>query len=136
MSEATARALSRHSSSKIPPPIWFEIEAARILAIIEGLMPDLGGKKFAEDFKSNLKRQIANAFAEGQAAINQATRELTDEIKAQSLGAARVIRQEAQAVREAFSDTTGNNPSGDELDKEAEGKPDPTQSNSGGGQGS
>jgi hypothetical protein len=120
MAEATSRALTQSRSSRekrIPPPIWFEIEAVRILAIIEGLMADLGGKKFAEDFKKTVQTQIASAFAEGQAMIKEATQELTDEIRAQSRGAARIIRQEAQTVREAFAPTTGNNPpEGDELD--------------------
>lgn len=115
--------------NRVPPPAWFEIEAARILAIIGALkMPaDLGGKKFAEDFKATLQTEIAKAFAEGQAAIKEATKELTDEIKNQSRGAASVIRAEARMVREAFAPTTGNNPPDGEDEKPVE---NPIQSNS------
>lgn len=116
------------SHNRAPPQAWFELEAARILAIIGALrMPELGGKKFAEDFKATLQKQIAAAFAEGQQIIQEATTELTEEIRNQSRGAARIIRAEAQTVREAFAPTTGNNPPETE-----DGKPDPTTSNGSG----
>lgn len=96
-------------------------------------MPDLGGKKFAEDFKTMLQKEIANAFAEGQQIIKEATAELTEEIKAQSRGAARVIRAEAQTVREAFQPTTGNNPpEGEGEEKTVDKLLNPTQQNAGG----
>lgn len=111
---------------------WFELEAARILALIGALkMPDLGGKKFVEDFRTMLQKQVAAAFEEGRQRISEATRELTKEIIDQSTGAAKAIRAEAATIREDFSPTTGNNP----TDEEAEDPPkNPTTSNGSGGQ--
>lgn len=86
-------------------------------------MADLGGKKFVDDFKANLQQQIAKAFSEGRQIIQEATDELTAEIRDQSRGAANVIRAEARAVKEAFSPTTGNNPPpGEELDPTKQGQ--------------
>jgi hypothetical protein len=104
--------------TRVPPPWWFTREAERILDMIGAWnMPDLGGKKFAADFQSMLKSEIAKAFADGQQIIREATDELTAEIRNQSKGAARAIRAETAAVKEAFSPTTGNNPpEGEELD--------------------
>jgi hypothetical protein len=120
------------ATDRVPSPAWFEIEAARILALIGALkMPDLGGKKFAEDFKTMLQKEIAKAFEDGQRLISDATKELTDEIRQQSKGAASVIRAEARTVREAFQPTTGNNQPEEEenlVDKLV----DPTQPNVGG----
>lgn len=73
-------------------------------------MPDLGGKKFVEDFRAALKAQVEKAFADGRAVIQQATDELAKEIREQSSGAARAIRDETRTIREGFSPTTGNNP--------------------------
>jgi hypothetical protein len=117
-------------SSRPPPPEWFEQEAARILLIIGALrMPaDLGGKKFAEDFKTMLQKEITKAFEDGRQIVAEATKELTDTIREQSRGAANVIRAEARTVREAFQPTTGNNPP-DEDEKPVE---NPTPLNSGG----
>jgi hypothetical protein len=92
--------------------------------------PDLGGKKFAEDFKTMLQQEIAQAFTDGRKMIAEATKDLTDTIREQSRGAARVIRTEAQTVREAFSPTTGNNPPEEEP---ADPPANPTLSSSGGG---
>lgn len=94
-------------------------------------MPDLGGKKFVEDFRTMLQKQVAAAFEEGRQRISEATRELTKEIIDQSTGAAKAIRAEAATIREGFSPTTGNNP----TDEEAEDPPkNPTTSNGSGGQ--
>lgn len=80
-------------------------------------MPDLGGKKFTEDFRTMLQKQVADAFAQGRQIIAEAANELTDEIVNQSKGAARAIRAEAAVIREGFSPTTGNNPpEGEQLD--------------------
>lgn len=90
-------------------------------------MPEIGGKKFAEDFKTMLQTEVAKAIEDGRTVVRAAVTDLTDSIRDQSRGAAKVIRAEALAVREAFSPTTGNNPpEGDE-------KEDPTKANQGGG---
>lgn len=123
-------------NTRVPPAIWFEIEAARILAIIEGIMPsEVGGKKFVTDFKSMIQSEVAKALDEGRAIIREATTDLKDAIKEQSKGAARLIRQEAQHIRDELGEYTGNNPPDEEL-PETDGKPDPTQSKSGEGEGS
>jgi len=89
-------------------------------------MPEIGGKKFAEDFKTMLQNEVAKAFSDGRRILQDATDELTQTIREQSAGAARVIRAEAQTVREAFTPTTGNNP------PEVE-EVDPTKKTEGGG---
>ena len=89
-------------------------------------MPDLGGKKFTEDFRAMLQQQVQKAFDEGRQIIQEAAKELTDEIVSQSKGAARAIRAEAAVVREGFSPTTGNNPPDGAED-------DPTKTQEGGG---
>jgi hypothetical protein len=122
--------LGTRLANRVPSPEWFHLEAARILAIIGALrMPDLGGKKFAEDFKTMLQKEIAKAFEDGRQSIAEATKELTDTIREQSRGAAKVIRAEAQTVREAFAPTTGNNPLDTEEEEKAVDK-NPTSSNS------
>jgi hypothetical protein len=109
------------------PLWWFEHQAARILLEIGALrMPDLGGKKFTEDFRTMLQQQVQKAFEDGRKIIQQATTELTDEIKVQSEGAARVIRAETRVIREGFAPTTGNNPP-------EGGEADPTKEQEGGG---
>lgn len=92
-------------------------------------MPEIGGKKFANGFRAMLETTIQKAVAESTAIVQQAATELADEIKAQGLGAARVLREEARHVREAFTPYTGNNEDGEATD----GKPDPTLTKSDGG---
>jgi hypothetical protein len=117
------------------PPWWFEREAKRILSLVlqELRMPEqIGGKKFAEDFRAMVKNELAKAFEQGQAIIREASNELKDAVIEQSKGAARVIRQEAQHVRDSLGEYTGNNPPDDE---EAKPEPDPIQSHLNGGTG-
>jgi hypothetical protein len=96
-------------------------------------MPEqIGGKKFVQDFRAMIQKEIAAAFAQGQALIQDATSDLKDAVLEQSKGAARIIRQEAQHVRDALGEYTGNNPPDDE---EAKPEPDPTQSHLNGGTG-
>jgi hypothetical protein len=96
-------------------------------------MPEqIGGKKFAQDFRDMVQKELAGAFAQGQAIIREATNELKDAVVEQSKGAARVIRQEAQHVRDSLGEYTGNNPPEDE---EAKPEPDPIQSHLNGGTG-
>jgi len=101
----------------LPPPEWFDLQAARILFIIGALpMPsEIGGKKFASNFKSMIQDEVSKALAEGQSIIRSATNELKDAIKDQSSAAARVIREEAKHIREAFEEYTGNAAPEDEV---------------------
>lgn len=90
-------------------------------------MPEIGGKKFAEDFRTMLQTEVAKAIEDGRTVVRAAVTDLTDTIREQSKGAAKMIHEEARVVRETFSPTTGNNPpEGDE-------KEDPTSKNQGGG---
>lgn len=94
---------------------------------------EIGGKKFVSDFKSMIEKEVAKALDEGRSIIREATTELTDAIKEQSRGAARVIRDNAQHIRDEMGEFTGNNPPDGEEEQKQEGKPDPTQSQSEGG---
>jgi len=118
------------SRNELPPSAWFELEAARILLMIGALpmVSEIGGKKLVTDFRSMIQREVANALAKGRAQIMAATGELTREIEESAAGAARVIREEARAVKDGFAEYLGNN-----APETEEGKPDPTQSQSGGG---
>lgn len=69
---------------------------------------EIGGKRFASQFRSMIQDEVSKAFEAGRAHIKAATDELTAEIHHQSTAAARVIRQEVQHLRDGFSDYTGN----------------------------
>lgn len=103
---------------------------------------EIGGKKFVSDFKSMIEKEIASALDAGRTIIREATTELKDAISEQSRGAARVIREQAQHIRDEMGEFTGNNPPDEEPPPEGEkqtiktdevGKLDPTLLNSGGG---
>lgn len=118
----------RRPNTQIPPPEWFEAQAARILAMIGALyMPEIGGKKFASGFRDMLEKTIQKAMVESTAIVQEAANELASEMKAQAKGAARAIRQEAAHVRETFAPYTGNNEDdGEKKPADTDGKPDPT----------
>lgn len=92
------------------------------------MVSEIGGKKLVTDFRSMIQNEVAKALEKGRAVIAEATGELTREIEENAAGAARLIRHEARQIREGFEDYLGNNPP-----ETQEGKPDPTQSQSGGG---
>ena len=73
-------------------------------------MPEIGGKKFASDFRGLIETELAKAFEEGRQIIGEATQELRETIRNQAKGAARVLRKEAQHIRDGMGDYTGNNP--------------------------
>ena len=92
------------------------------------MVSEIGGKKLVTDFRSMIQNEVAKALEKGRAKIAEATGELTQEIENSAAGAARVIREEARAVKDGFAEYLGNN----QVESE-DGKPDPTQSQSGGG---
>lgn len=78
-------------------------------------MPEIGGKKFATDFRSMIETEVQKALQQGRTIIREATDELKDVIVEQSKGAARAIRVEAQHIRDGLGEYTGNNPTEEEL---------------------